>query len=153
PSARALTPDVENRLRSLGYIASAAPARDAPSAANPETKIADWNAFEDALSALNAHRKEALGAFEALARRNPDSMVMQTSYSRALKEAGRIDRALAVSRAAAQRWAADASVLHDLAVLAREAAAGAGGAAAAALRGEAGRAEQAAIALAPDTAI
>ena len=54
----------------------------------PAAKIADWNAFEDALAALTAHQTKALGALDGLARRNPDAPVFQTTYARALKEAG-----------------------------------------------------------------
>jgi tetratricopeptide (TPR) repeat protein len=119
---------------------------------NPAAKIVDWNGFENALSALNADPRQALPALEAMAKREPDARVFQTTYARALKEAGQIDRAVAIYRAAARRWTTDPIVLHDFAVAAREAAERVRGAAAEALRGEAVRAEQAAITLAPSSA-
>ena len=149
-AARALSPEAERRLRSLGYVASTASAAVDAKAANPAAMIADWNAFEDALSALDAHRPEALSALETLAKRQPNAPVFQSTYARALKEARQLDRALAVYREAAGRWPTDATLLHDFAVAAREASAAQG--APARLREEATRAEQAAITLAPDSA-
>jgi choline-sulfatase len=151
--SRTVSPEAERRLRSLGYVATPSSASDDSTAPNPASKIAEWNAFEDALSLLNGHRPEALAALEPLAKRNPDAPVIQTTFARALKDAGRLDRALVVYRDAARRWSTDATVLHDLAVAARDAAARATGSTAAALRDEASRAEQAAITLAPDSAM
>src|SRR6185503_14398602 len=52
--SRHLSPDAEQRLRSLGYVASpASSTADEAKAVNPAGRIADWSAFEDALSALN----------------------------------------------------------------------------------------------------
>jgi choline-sulfatase len=151
--SRHLSPEAEQRLRSLGYVASSASsAVDDGKAVNPAGRMADWTAFEDALSALNTDPRRALPALEALARREPDAQLFQTTYARALKEAGQIDRALVIYRAAARRWAADPIVLHDFAVAAREAAERVSGTAANALREEATRAEQAAITLAPSSA-
>ena len=62
PAARSITPEAEQRLRSLGYVASPAQATADPSAPNPATKIGEWNAFEEALSSLNAQRPDALRA-------------------------------------------------------------------------------------------
>ncbi len=169
PAARSITPEAEQRLRSLGYVASPTQATADPSAPNPATKIGEWNAFEEALSSLNARRPalsevdgrargrvegpDALRALEALAKRNNDAMVFLVTYARALKDAGQVDRAVAVYRDAARRWPTDATLLHDLAVAAREAAGRAPGPAVAKLRAEAATAEQAAIALAPSSAM
>ena len=60
--------------------------------------------------------------------------------------AGQLRAALAVYRRALRRWPTDATLLHDLAVTARDAADARPGAAARALREEATRAEQAALA-------
>jgi len=151
--AKTLSPEAEQRLRSLGYVASSgASTADNSKAPNPAGKISDWNAFEEALSTLNSDPRRAVPALEALARREPDAQLFQTTYARALKEAGQLDRAVAIYRAAARRWATDPIVLHDFAVAAREAAALAP-AGAKALREEAARAEQAAITLAPSSAM
>ena len=64
-------------------------------------------------------------------------MVFQVTYARALKDAGQVDRAVAVYRDAARRWPSDATLLHDLAVAARDAAGLVPGPAAAKLRAEA----------------
>jgi arylsulfatase A-like enzyme/Flp pilus assembly protein TadD len=148
--ARTISPEAQERLRSLGYVASstqAAPAADAP---NPAARIATWNEFENALAALSSHRPDAVAILRRLAPANPDAAVIQTTYARALKEGGQIEAALAAYRAAAKRWPTDADVLHDLAVTAREAAS-AHGPQAAALRDEAMRADQAALTLDPNS--
>jgi len=148
--ARTISPEAQERLRSLGYVASstqAAPAADAP---NPAARIATWNEFENALAVLSSHRPDAVAILRRLAPANPDAAVIQTTYARALKEGGQIEAALAAYRAAAKRWPTDADVLHDLAVTAREAAS-AHGPQAAALRDEAMRADQAALTLDPNS--
>jgi tetratricopeptide (TPR) repeat protein len=138
--------------RSDTWLRRRSAAVDDGTGVNPAAKIAEWNAFEDALSALNTDPRRALPALEAMARREPDAQLFQTTYARALKEAGQLDRAVAMYRAAARRWATDPIVLHDFAVAARQAAERAPGTAANALRDEALRAEQAAITLAPSSA-
>jgi len=151
-AAHTISPEAQERLRSLGYVASsvqAAPASDAP---NPASRIATWNAFEDALSALNERRSDALPLLRRLSSASPDAPVIQTTFARALKDAGQIEDALAAYRRAAARWPGDAVILHDLAVAARAAAGDGGGARADALRGEARRAEQAALVLEPASA-
>ena len=146
---RTISPEAAERLRALGYVASSAPSSsDANSLVNPATRIDVWNRFEDALTALNARRPEALNLIAPLAREHPDSLVFQTTAARALKDAGQIGKALAIYRDAARKWPTDAALLHDLAVAARDASASATGPPAAALRDEAARAEHAAVALA-----
>jgi arylsulfatase A-like enzyme/tetratricopeptide (TPR) repeat protein len=148
-SSRTVPPDVAERLRALGYVASSTQPAVAANAPNPAATIDSWNRFEDALTALNAHKPEALPLLETLARAHSDSPLFQTTFARALKDEGRLTQALAAYRGAARRWPADATLLHDLAVAAREAAQSAKGAPARALREEAARAEQASVALAP----
>jgi choline-sulfatase len=152
-TARVASRDAEERLRALGYVASSAQPVLNPGAANPATKIAAWNAFEDALAALNENRPDAVSALQTLASAHPEAEVFQTTYARALKDAAQPDRALAVYRRAARRWSNDATLLHDLAVAARDAAGRTTGTAAAALRKEAADAEAAAVALAPTNAM
>jgi tetratricopeptide (TPR) repeat protein len=151
-NTRAISPETQERLRSLGYVASSAQPVSAAGAPNPAARIAEWNAFEGALAALAVHAPEALPALRRLATGNPDAPVIQTTYARALKEAGQLDAALAAYRKAAQRWPTDATLLHDLAVTARDAAGAARGSNAKALHDEAVRADQAALALDPDSA-
>ena len=148
----AVSPDAQERLRALGYVASSAQRAPAADGANPRTTIAAWNAFEEALSALNAHRPSAAEALRGLAAAHPDAAVFQTTYARALRDAGHPMTALEIYRKAARRWPTDAALIHDLAVAAREASESVAGAAAAALRDEATRADRAAIALDPKSA-
>jgi len=147
PASNAISDEAAERLRALGYVASA-PSAPAAGAPNPATTIAAWNAFEEALGALNARRADAAGRLERLATTHPEASIFSSTYARALKDAGQSARALAEYRRAARRWPTDATLLHDLAVAARDAAAAAAGADARALRQEAARAEQAALALA-----
>ena len=151
-AARTISPEAQERLRSLGYVAGSAQAAPGIDAPNPAARIATWNAFEDALSALTARRDDPLPALRRLAAANPDAPVIQTTAARAMKDAGQLAAALAAYRAAAQRWPTDPGLLHDLAVAAREAAGAGGGAKAAALRDEAARADQAALTLEPGSA-
>ena len=147
---RAVSPEAVERLRALGYVATTATLTNTATPRtlpNPANLIDVWNRFEEALSALNAHRPDALRLIESIAREHPDSPVFQTTAARALKEAGNVTEALAIYRASARTWPTDAALLHDLAVAAREAAQAARGSAAAALRDEAAKAERAAIAL------
>ncbi len=147
-----ISADARERLRSLGYVASSVQPSSSSSAPNPSARIGVWNDFEDALTALNAHRPEALAQLRRLAAASPDAPTMVMTFARALKEAGQFDAALAAYRDASTRWPTDALLLHDLAVTAREAAGHARGAAAATLLDEAARAEQAAATVAPDSA-
>jgi len=152
-SSRTISAEAQERLRALGYVASSTLPADAAGAPNPATRIADWNAFEDALSALNAGKRDALPQLRRLAAAHPDAPVFVTTYARALKENGSVTDALTVYRSAAQKWPTDAMLLHDLAVAAREASLRSTGDAAGALRTEASRAEAAAAALSPSSAM
>jgi arylsulfatase A-like enzyme/Flp pilus assembly protein TadD len=151
-SARTISPDAQERLRALGYVASTAQPAAGTTAVNPRTTTGDWAAFEDALAALNAHRPAAVDGLKALAAAHPDAVVFQATYARALKEAGQPIAALNVYRQAARRWPTDAVLIHDLAVTAREAASAAAGPLAESLREEAARADQAAVAIDPQSA-
>ena len=151
PSSRVVSGEAAERLRALGYVASSSSATPAASsgALNPRATIAAWNEFEDALDALNAKRPQAVALLERLVDAHPESPLFQSMYARALGSAGKTDAALAAYRAAVKRWPADATLLHDLSVAARDAA---GVRQSRALRDEAERAEQAALALAPESA-
>ena len=136
----AVDPAVAERLRALGYV-SGATRRSPASGPNPATVIESWTVFERALSEVNAGKADdALPALQRLASEFPDAPVFQTTYARALMDAGRMRQALAVYRQAVARFPGDASRYHDLAVAAR----------AAGDTLEAMRAEQAALALERD---
>ncbi len=150
--ARVIAPEAQERLRSLGYVASSAASAPAADAPNPASHIAVWNDFEDALAALNAGRPDALVMLRRLSSASPDAPVIQTTYARALKDGGQVEPALAAYRRAAARWPTDATILHDLAVTARAAGNETRGSNAGALRDEALRAEQAALVLEPASA-
>ena len=73
-------------------------------------------------AALNAHRPDAVRALEDAGRTQPGRDGVPDTYARALKDTGQLQAALAVYRQAARRWPTDATLLHDLAVAARDAA-------------------------------
>jgi choline-sulfatase len=150
--APGLTREAEDRLRALGYVASSSQREVAAHAPNPATLIDVWNRFEEALSALQARRRNALTLLEPLAREHPESLVFQTTTARAMKEAGNVDKALAMYRSAARRWPTDPMLFHDLAVAARDVSQSAQGASARALHDEAEKAERVAVALSPNNA-
>lgn len=153
-AAPAISADAQERLRALGYVASSTPSTMSGHEPSPAAHIAIWNEFEDALSALSAHRPEALIALKRLAVASPDARVIQSTYGQALKDAGQLQAALAVCRDVAKRWPADAALLHDLAVAARDAGSAATvPGAARALREEAERADRAALVLDPSSAM
>jgi choline-sulfatase len=130
-----------DRLRALGYVASSVQPTVGSDAPNPARTIERWNQFEEALSLLNDRPAAAVPILSRLAAENREGPVFQTTYARALKETGQIKAALAAYREAARRWPTDATLLHDLAVAAREAGA----------LDEARRADEAALAIAPES--
>jgi tetratricopeptide (TPR) repeat protein len=143
PAPTAVSAEAQERLRALGYVASSPSSTNTDTAPNPSAHIATWNAFEEALTALNAHEPRAVAMLALLASSSRDAPVFQTTYARSLLDGGRAADALAAYRAAAKRWPTDATLLHDLAVAAR----------AAGRLDEARDADAAALALAPDSAL
>ena len=134
--------DAADRLRALGYVsgASGTPTDDAP---NPAKQIAAWNTFERELARLAAgDARTALIGLERLARAYPDSPLFQATYARALKDTGRVIKAVEIYQRLVARWPKDAALYHDLAVAAT----------AANMPAEAARAEQASLALQPSNA-
>jgi tetratricopeptide (TPR) repeat protein len=135
--------DAVERLRALGYTGVAAPPLAPGEGDNPARRIEAWVRFEDALGLVARGRaREAEPALAALAREFPDAPVFQSTWARALDEAGEPRRALAVYRRLVKRRSTDAVLLHELAVCARDAG----------QAGEARRAEEASLALGPDQA-
>jgi choline-sulfatase len=133
--------EASERLRALGYVGTGSRAPSAPSGPNPAERMPAWSAFERALSQVNGGRAiQAVGPLRTLVDHDPDAPVFQSTYARALKDAGRPADAVVVYKAMVRRWPADAAVFHDLAVAAREAGD----------PGEASRAEQAALAIKSD---
>src|SRR5204863_9871934 len=104
--------------------------------------IGDWNRFEEALTGLGEKRADAIVTLRQLTAAHPSAPVFQATYARSLKEAGRLDAALALYRDAVRKWPRDATLHHDFAVAAREAALASKGPAARTLRADAGRAGQ-----------
>jgi arylsulfatase A-like enzyme/Flp pilus assembly protein TadD len=152
-SRTTISADAQERLRALGYVASSAAAPGPATSPNPAGSIAAWNDFEEALAALNARQPRAVDSLKTLATAHPDAVVFQSTYARALKDAGRPLAALNAYREAARRWPTDATLVHDLAATARDAAAAAAGPLAVALRDEAMRADRAALVLDPTNAM
>ena len=134
--------DAADRLRALGYV-SGSPATPADDAPNPAKQIAAWNTFERELARLAAgESRVALIGLSRLARAYPDSPLFQATYARALKDTGRVVKAVEIYQQLVTRWPRDAALYHDLAVAA----------VAANMPGEAARAEQASLALQPSNA-
>ena len=138
-----VAPDTQERLRALGYVASSVQPAVGANATNPARMIERWNQFEEALSLLGDRPAAAAPILARLVSENRDGPVFQTTYARALKDTGQIRAALAAYRDAARRWPTDATLLHDLAVTAREAGE----------LDEARRADEAAVAIAPSSPI
>ena len=115
--------EVVERLRALGYVASApAPRSSGDVAPSPVTMVREWSRFQDALGDLHGGEVErATATMAALVRERPDAPVFQATYARALADAGRTADALATYRAALRRWPQDTMLLHGLAVAARKA--------------------------------
>jgi arylsulfatase A-like enzyme/tetratricopeptide (TPR) repeat protein len=134
------SPEVEERLRALGYVSATTSSSRAQSGPNPARVIDGWVAFETILDRLRDGRAgDALPDARALAARFPDGQIFQATYARALQESGRYREALEAYRSTLARSEPRPALLHDLAVAAR-----AGGDAA-----EAVKAERAAVALDP----
>jgi tetratricopeptide (TPR) repeat protein len=148
-----LSQEAEERLRALGYVTTGSASTAPANAPNPASQIEAWNQFEEAVAALQSRQAQALPMLERIARRHPESPVFQATAARALKEAGQLNQALAAYRSAVRRWPSDATLLHDLAVAAREAGQAASGPASRALHDEAVKAERAALAVAPGSAL
>lgn len=142
-ASRAASPEVAERLRSLGYVGGASATATAPgSGPSPADEIAAWVEFESILSSSGDSRDDArrvLPRLEALSDAYPAAPVFQSMYARTLARTGASRAALAVYGRAVERWPGDPSLLHELAVAARDAG----------IADEAMRAEQAAIALDP----
>jgi choline-sulfatase len=138
--ATAPGPDVQERLRALGYVAATPSAQAASTAPSPAREIAAWGEFEDALTDVASGRRDrALPRLARLAAKYPGAQVFHRTYAQTLLDSGRAADALRAFRGLAARWPTDASLLHDLAVAARVAGDPA----------EALRAEQAALLLDP----
>ncbi|MEO8678273.1 MAG: sulfatase-like hydrolase/transferase [Vicinamibacterales bacterium] len=134
----AVSPETVERLRSLGYVAPSAAPVSAAGGINPANAMSAWAMFEESLTAINSDRTAAaLPALAKIAAAYPASPIFQATYARALASTGRKKDALERFRAAVKRWPADASLYHELAVVARELGQNA----------EASRAEDAALAL------
>ncbi len=141
PAAAAQSPEVAERLRALGYVASA---RASPVAAgerqNPAAHIATWVTFERALAELEGGKASAAAArLRPLAEAHPRAQLFASTYAQALAAAGQPRAAVPIYRTLIGEYPQDAMLYHALAVAARD-----GG-----LLDEAERAERAAIALDP----
>jgi Tfp pilus assembly protein PilF len=88
---------------------------------NPAAAMNAWAMFEAALSDINSGRTaEALPSLARVAASYPAAPIFQSTYARALAASGRKKEALERFRAAVKQWPADASLYHELAVVARE---------------------------------
>lgn len=116
-----VSPETAERLRSLGYVAPTAATVTAAGGINPADGMNAWAMFEDALAAINSDRPaEALPSLAKIAAAYPASPIFQSTYAGALAASGRKRDALERFRAAVKQWPVDASLYHELAVVARE---------------------------------
>ncbi|HVO13414.1 MAG TPA: sulfatase-like hydrolase/transferase [Vicinamibacteria bacterium] len=135
--------EVVERLRALGYVASA-PSRSAGEVLpSPTGMVRQWTRFEEALADLNGGRSEkAAATLAALVRERPQARVFQATWARALADSGHLPQALSAYRGALRQWPEDTMLLHGLAVAARKAG----------RVEEAAKAEQAVLAIDPTDA-
>jgi choline-sulfatase len=139
-SPTTVSPEVANRLRSLGYVAATLAPSPATGGVNAADAMPAWAAFESALSDVTAGRvAQALPALARVTAAYPEAPIFAATYARALAASGRKPQALAQFRDAVKRWPADWSLYHELAVIARDLG----------RADEALRAEEAALALNP----
>jgi choline-sulfatase len=119
-AAPAISQETINKLRSLGYVTpGVTPTGDGGISA--ATAMPAWASFETALSDLSAGRvARALPVLARVSAAYPSSPIFAATYARALAASGRRTESLARFRAAVARWPADASLYHELAVVARE---------------------------------
>ena len=93
PSAATLDRASEERLRALGYVASAAPKGDADAAGRPDPKdrLAFYRAFEEAVWAeTRGDARAAIAGLERLVREEPGTASFRRSLASALRREGRL---------------------------------------------------------------
>ena len=116
----AISQETANRLRSLGYVTPAVTSAS-DGGIDPATAMPAWASFEAALSDLSAGRvTQSLPVLARVSAAYPASPIFAATYARALAAGGRKTEALTRFRAAVKQWPADASLYHELAVVARE---------------------------------
>ncbi len=132
--------ETAERLRSLGYVASAPAQLPASGAPDPADDIGAWTRFEEAQNAVVAHDyRRALPMLAALVDSHRGGTVFETTYAQALQESGDLNGSLEFARRAVARHPQDPTLFHALAIAARDAH----------RTDEAMRAESAALALDP----
>ena len=132
PAASAAIADAkaEQRLRSLGYVATSSATastsvdqtRTHPAADDPKRLVALNERFNAALSAFNAARAgEALAGFRTVLAERPDFLTARTSAATVLVATGRAGEAVALLREAPAGQAGSPDLLARLGVALREA--------------------------------
>jgi choline-sulfatase len=111
-----LDADAAARLRSLGYVGTAAPRRGPPTAADdPKRLVALNERFNSALTAFDEGRAdEALAAFASILQARPDFLVARTSAATLLLSRGRSAEAVRLLSAAPADQANAADLLAKL---------------------------------------
>ncbi len=117
-SARRVSGDTEERLRSLGYVAGGStPPAQGPNALDPKSALPLFQDFERAME------REASGDLKAssliltsLVARDPANLTFRRSLASALRRSSRLPEAARVLREAEKVAPPDAAVLHDLAL-------------------------------------
>ena len=118
PSARRVSGETEERLRSLGYVAGgAAPAGPGTNALDPKSALPLLRDFERAMeSEASWNLKASALILASLVTRDPANLTFRRSLASALRRSSRGGEAVQVLREAEKTAPKDASVLHDLAL-------------------------------------
>ena len=96
------SPEVQERLRALGYVAASPSASIPADAPNAAREIAAWGEFEDALADVSSGRRDrALPRLAALAARYPDAQVFRTRTRAGAPRFGACARG---AEGVSQRW-------------------------------------------------
>jgi arylsulfatase A-like enzyme/Tfp pilus assembly protein PilF len=93
PSAATLDSAAEERLRALGYVASAAPVEDADAAGRPDPKdrLGSYRAYEEAVWAESrGDHDAAVAGLERLVKQEPQNSLFRRSLASALRRKGRV---------------------------------------------------------------
>ena len=97
PSAATLDSAAEERLRALGYVASAAPVEDADAAGRPDPKdrLGSYRAYEEAVWAESRGDLDAaVAGLERLVKQEPQNGLFRRSLASALRRKGRLVEAV-----------------------------------------------------------
>jgi choline-sulfatase len=111
-------PEVEERLRALGYAGAALPASTGETLTDPKDALVSFREFEQAAGAeARGDLAAATSAYRRLVDREPGNPVFRRSLAASLRRAGRKEEAVRVAAASAKGApGADAVLAHEQAL-------------------------------------